>query len=149
MKASDIQKQRIREIEEKADKLVDELNIATLTSINQDGYPRTCVMTKADNMSFKEIYFVTSKRSHLNGKATHFENNTKASVCFYDSSDSLTLIGDVTFIDDKDLQNKLWIESDRRFFSKGADDPKFRLIRFQTREATFWIDNKFRTLKYK
>lgn len=32
---------------------------------------------------------------------------------------------------------------------KGIDDPKFRLIHFHAIEATFWIEGKFRTCKYK
>lgn len=35
------------------------------------------------------------------------------------------------------------------FSKKGTDDPKFRLIKFHTIEATFWIEGKFRTCKYK
>ena len=36
---------------------------------------------KADG--FSDVYFVTSKRSAINGKATHFEANSKASVCYF------------------------------------------------------------------
>lgn len=149
MKTSDIQKQRVKEIENAADKLIKSVDVATLTSINENGYPRTCVLTKAADNGFREVFFITSKRSHLNGKATHFENNSKASVCYFKDGDSVTLIGNVSFVEDKALQEKLWLESDRKFFSKGVSDPKFRLLKFQTIEATFWIDNKFRTVKYK
>ena len=147
--ASEIQKERIREIEDKARKLLDESTVATLTSVTENGYPRTCVMSKAKNEGFSDIYFVTSKRSKLNGKATHFENNKKASVCCFSGGDSVTLIGNATFVEDRKLQESIWNESDRRFFSKGIDDPKFRLIKFHTIEATFWIEGKFRTCKYK
>lgn len=149
MKASDIQKQRIKDIEDAANKLIKSVDVATLTSINENGYPRTCVLTKADDNGFREVFFITSKRSQLNGKATHFENNPMASVCYFKDGDSVTLIGNVSFVEDKVLHEKLWLESDRKFFSKGVDDPKFRLLKFQTNEATFWIDNKFRTVKYK
>ena len=50
--ASEIQKERIAEIETKAEKLLDNANIATLTSINENGYPRTCLLTKARNEGF-------------------------------------------------------------------------------------------------
>lgn len=85
----------------------------------------------------------------MNGKATHFENNSKASVCYFCEGDSVTLIGDVEFVGDKEIQENIWRESDRRFFSKGIEDPKFRLLKFHTIEATFWIEGKFRTCKYK
>ncbi|MCO4475530.1 hypothetical protein Si134_00014 [Streptococcus infantarius subsp. infantarius] len=148
-RASEIQKERIREIEGKAEELLNSCEVATLTSVNEKGYPRTCLMSKAKNDGFTDIYFVTSKRSKLNGKATHFENNKKASVCYFKGSDSVTLIGEVEFIEDRECQESVFQESDRKFFSKGIDDPKFRLLKFHTVEATFWIEGKFRTCHYK
>lgn len=147
--ASQIQKERIIEIENKACELINRCKVASLTSINENGYPRTCVLNIAKRNSFKEIYFVTSKRSHINGKATHFELNSKASVCYYLGGDSVTLVGDVEFITDRSVQEEIWNEADRKFFKNGIDDPKFRLIKFHTIEATFWIEGKFRTVKYK
>lgn len=147
--ASEIQKERIRELEQKATALIEKCNVATLTSITEKGYPRTCVLSIAKADGFSDIYFITSKRSHINGKATHFETNPKASVCYYMEGNSVTLIGNVEFIKDKKLQESVWNETDRRFFKNGIDDPKFRLIKFHTIEATFWIEGKFRTCKYK
>lgn len=147
--AHEIQKERIAEIEAKASKLLDSVSVATLTSINENGYPRTCLLSKVKNERFSDIYFVTSKRSKLNGKATHFENNPKASVCYFFGGDSVTLIGNVEFVEDREIQASVWNESDRRFFSKGIDDSKFRLLKFHTIEGTFWIEGKFRTCKYK
>lgn len=148
-KASEIQKERIKELEEKAVALINKCDIATLTSINEKGYPRTCVLSIAKAEGFSDIYFVTSKRSHINGKATHFEANPKASVCYFQGGDSVTLIGNVEFVEDRELQESVWNETERKFFKKGIDDPKFRLIKFHTIEATFWIEGKFRTCKYK
>ena len=147
--ASEIQKERTRELEEKANALIKKCSVATLTSINEKGYPRTCLLSIAKADDFSVIYFVTSKRSHMNGKVTHFESNSKASVCYFLGGDSVTLIGNVEFVEDKEMQEQVWNETDRRFFKKGTDDPKFRLIRFHTIEATFWIEGKFRTCKYK
>ncbi len=88
--AYEIQKERTKEIEEKAVALLDKCDVVTLASINEKDYPRICAITKVRNNGFSEIYFMTSKRSHINGKATHFENNTKASVCYFLGSDSVT-----------------------------------------------------------
>ncbi len=148
-KASEIQKKRIKELEEKANALIKKCSTTTLTSINEKGYPRTCLLSIAKAEGFSDIYFVTSKRSSINGKVTHFEKDPKASVCYFLDGDSVTLIGNVEFITDREFQEAVWNETDRRFFKKGIDDPKFRLIRFHTIEATFWIEGKFRTCKYK
>ena len=147
--ASEVQKDRTRELEEKATQLIKKCSVATLTSINEKGYPRTCLLSIAKADDFSDIYFVTSKRSQINGKATHFEANPKASVCYFLDGDSVTLIGNVEFVEDREMQAYVWNESDRRFFKNGSDDPKFRLLKFHTIEATFWIEGKFRTCKYK
>ena len=147
--ANEIQKERTRELEEKANQLIKKCSVATLTSINEKGYPRTCLLSIAKADDFSDIYFITSKRSQIHGKATHFGANPKASVCYFLEGDSVTLVGNVEFVEDKETQVQVWNESDRRFFKKGIEDPKFRLLKFHTIEATFWIEGKFRTCKYK
>lgn len=147
--ASDIQKQRIKEIETKADELVSKCEIMFVSSVNEKGYPRTCCVRKLSDEGFRDIYFVTSKRSEKQGKAKHFETNIKSSICFQHEGDSLTLVGEVEIITDREEMQRLWNEQDRTFFSKGIDDPKIRFIHFHTLEATFWIGGKFRTVKYK
>lgn len=149
MKASDIQKQRIAEIESYADELVGKCSVMFVSSINEKGYPRTCCVNKLKDKGFRDIYFVTSKRSEKQGKAKHFESNTKSSICFQNDGDSLTLVGEVEIISDKQTMQELWNESDKVFFPKGIDDPKIRFIHFHTLEATFWIKHKFRTVSYK
>ncbi len=145
--ASDIQKQRIKEIEAKADELVSKCEIMFVSSVNEKGYPRTCCVNKLSGEGFRDVYFVTSKRSEKQGKAKHFETNKKSSVCFQHEGDSLTLVGEVEIITDREEMQRLWNEQDKAFFPKGIDDPKIRFIHFHTREATFWIECKFRTIK--
>ena len=149
LKASEIQKQRIKEIELKADKLVKKCEVMFVSSVNEKGYPRTCCVRKLSDKGFRDIFFVTSKRSEKQGKAKHFETNTKSSICFQQDGDSLTLVGDVEIITDTTEMQRLWDEHDRSFFPKGIHDPKIRFIHFHTLEATFWIEHKFRTVKYK
>ncbi len=72
-------------------------------------------MRKCTAEGFRDIYFVSSKRSKLNGKVTHFENNDKASVCYSLGGDSVTLIGRVEFVTDRELQGRVWDDGDRGF----------------------------------
>lgn len=149
LKASEVQKQRIQEIEAEADALVQSCSIMFVSAVNEKGYPRTCCVAKLKDEGFRDVYFVTSKRSEKQGKAKHFETNTKSSVCFQREGDSLTLVGEVEIITDKVVMRELWNESDRAFFPKGLDDPKIRFVHFHALEATFWIGRKFRTVRYK
>lgn len=147
--ATAVQKESVKELEEKACDLLKKCQVLTLTSINEKGYPRTCVISKLAGDTFHEIYFETSKRSKINGKATHFENNPKASVSYTLGRDSVTLIGEVEII--RDLEAKMPFDAlcNKAFFKQGVADPKHRLLRFRPIEATFWIDGKFKTCKYK
>lgn len=147
--AGQLQKERIMEMECRANGLLKSCSVLTLASVNEKGYPRICALSKQYAESFKEIYFVSSKRSAYNGKVTHFERNGKASVCYASGGDSVTLVGEVEFVIDRQVLEDMWSENNRPFFKKGIDDPKFRLIKFKTIEATFWIDKKFRTVQYK
>jgi len=147
--AYEIQKERIKELEGKAAELLEKCDVVTLASVNEKGYPRICTINKIEAKDFSEVYFFTSKRSHINGKATHFQNNTKASVCYHLGGDSVTLIGNVEIIEDMNIKKEFDKYCDRNFFKKGIEDPKCFLLRFITNEATFWIEGKFRTCKYK
>lgn len=70
---------------------------------------------------FSDVYFITSKRSPINGKVTHFENNSKASVCYYLGGDSVTLIGNIEFVKYREVQESIWSEQHRSFFKKGIE----------------------------
>lgn len=69
-------------------------------------------MSKYENTGFSDLCFVPSKRSELNGKVTHFENNPKASVCCFRGGDSVTLIGNVSFVTDRETLKNFWNEDD-------------------------------------
>lgn len=143
------QKERTREIEEKAAQLLEKCSVVTLASVNEKGYPRICAISKIKAHGFREIYFITSKRSQLNGKATHFERDSRASVCYFLGGDSVTLIGEVEIVTDPDVKRSFDELCDRRFFKRGIDDPRCYLLRFRAIEATFWIEGKFRTCQYR
>ena len=147
--ASEIQKERIREIEGKAAALLAEADMVTLASVNEAGYPRACAVSKLRADGFRQLIFMTSKRSHLHGKATHFENNPKASVCCWRGGDSVTLIGSVEILRDAEEKQQYAQYCYPRFFKNGVQDPRCYILRFRTEEATFWIEGKFRTCRYK
>ncbi len=76
--ASQIQKERTKELEDKANALLAKCSTAALTSINEKGYPRTCILNIAKQEGFSDLYFVTSKRSPISGKAVHIESYRKS-----------------------------------------------------------------------
>ena len=137
------------EMIEKANKLLRKCDVATVVSINESGYPHTCVLslpTYTDH--FTALYFIVSTGSHIHGIVSQFEKNSKASVCYYMGKDSVTLNGNVEFINDSETQELLWDEKYRKYFKGGVHDPKFRLIQFHTQEALIFIDEKYEKIVF-
>lgn len=147
--AGEIQKERIRAIEDKAARLLEKCDVVTLASVNQQGYPRICTVSKLKAVGFSEIYVETSHRSEIQGKAVHFGVNPKASVCYSIGEDSVTLVGEVEIIRDPEIKKTFDPLVNRAFFKNGVNDPRHVLLRFRAIEATFWIEGRFRTVKYK
>lgn len=79
-------------------------------------------VNKLSDRGVRDIYYVTSKRSEKQGKAKHFETNVKSSICFQQGGDSLTLVGEVEIITDRNEMQELWNEDDKSFFPKGIDE---------------------------
>ena len=147
--AQEIQKQRIREIEQAAERLLEQCGAVALASINELGYPRVCTVSKIRANGFGELWFMTSRRSELNGKAVHFAKNPRAGACYAKGGDSVTLVGEVRIIEDMEEKRRFAQDCDRRFFKNGVEDPRCVILHFRAVEATFWIGGKFRTVKYK
>ncbi|WP_085545307.1 hypothetical protein [Dethiosulfovibrio salsuginis] len=53
-------------------------------------------------------------------KTGHFKNNPKASVCCHAGCDSLSLLGNVSVISDKEVKHSLWQDWFIEHFPKGV-----------------------------
>lgn len=136
--------EKIKEMVEKANKLLRESEVATVVSINEKGYPHSCVLTLPKYTDhFTALYFIVSTGSHVHGIVEQFEKNTKVSVCYYKGKDSVTLNGHVEFVTNKETQELLWDERYRKYFKEGFNDPKFRLLQIHTQEALIFIDEQY------
>ena len=65
-KASEIQKQRIKEIESAADRLVGKCKIMFVSSVNENGYLRTCCVSKLKDAGFKDKHLLSGRRGFIN-----------------------------------------------------------------------------------
>jgi len=133
------------ELESKAEQLLEKCDTLSLASINEQGFPRVCVMGKAKTNGYLEIWFSTGTSSK---KTSHFAKNPKASVCYYFGGDSVTLIGNVEIVNDTDAKKSLWQDGWIKHFPKGIDDPEYCVIKFSAKEATIYIDDQFETYSY-
>lgn len=137
-------KEKQEMLEASAINIVDSCYDVSLASINEQGFPRVCVITKRKANGFSEIYFETGKSSR---KTKHFLACNKASVCFHHGGDSITLLGYIEIVEDMNIKKEVW--NPDSFFKKGPETPSYCLLKFKTVQATFWINGRFGTYKYK
>lgn len=132
---------------EKVVKLAEELmaksEVITLASINEEGFPRICAMANVRPEGIKTIWMATGTNSKKTG---HFKNNPKASVCCHAGCDSLTLLGNVSVISDQEVKHSLWQDWFIDHFPKGKDDPDYCVLKFETKEATIYVEGIFETV---
>jgi general stress protein 26 len=131
------------EIVKKAIDLLGRCSDVTLASVNENGYPRICVMSKCKAEGVKKIYMSTGTESK---KTAHFKVNPKASVCARHGGDCMTLIGTMEVTRDPALRKDLWKDDFFEHFPGGIDDPTYTILVFTTEEATLWIDHEFVTV---
>ena len=132
------------DILQKAADLLSKCDVFTLASVNESGYPRICVMGKTKAEGIHKIWCTTG----LTGtKTKHFLANPKASVCYWQGGDSVTLTGKVTVETDRAIREEMWCEGFTEHFPGGIDDPNYCVLEFTSEEATIWIEGEFVTLE--
>lgn len=131
------------EIVKKAAALLSNCSEITLSSVNENGYPRICVLSKTKADGIKKVWCSTG----LSGtKVKHFNENPKASVCFWKDGNSVTLVGKVIVKTDREIREEMWLDWFIDHFPGGIDDPEYCILEFTAEEATLWIDGEFITL---
>ncbi len=132
------------EIVTKAAEMLAKSDVISLASINENGYPRICVLSKTKSEGIKKFWVSTGLSST---KVRHFKGNPKAGACFYSGGNSVTLVGKVSVIQDSAVKTEMWLDWFIDHYPGGIDDPDYCILEFETEEATLWIDNEFITLR--
>ncbi|MDR0314947.1 MAG: pyridoxamine 5'-phosphate oxidase family protein [Oscillospiraceae bacterium] len=132
------------ELFKKAEELLDRCDIVQAASVNEDGFPRICVLIKLKSEGFHTVYFSTGTHSK---KTKHFRQNSKAGLSYYDQNDSVTLVGNAEIIEDDDIKKSLWQDFMIKHFPGGTEDEEYCVIKFKAKEATIYIDDVLKTYK--
>lgn len=130
---------------EKANVMLEKVKVCEVASINEEGYPRVCILMSLKHQGIKTLWFSTATSSK---KVAHFLKNNKAGVTFFNSMDSVTLTGKITIVDDKNVKDILWTTFlEKHFPNGGKDDPEYCVLRFDSNEGTFYIDGEFESFE--
>lgn len=124
----------------KAVALLDKCEVVALASINEQGYPRVCAITKIANDGIAKIYVATGNSSQ---KTKHFLANPKASISYYKDCDSVILLGKVNIVKDEALRRAMWQDWMLEHLPDGPEGSEYCLLEFVSEEATMFIDKEF------
>lgn len=133
------------ELVSKAEAIMRNASVATIAKIDDMGYPRASTISNIKTDGVKIAWFSTGLRS---SKVKFFIRNSKASVCYREGGNNVTLIGDIEILTDPELKKQLWLDWFINHFPGGFTDPDYCILKFKTREAILWIDNQFKEIKF-
>ena len=123
----------------KAADVMNNCNEIELASVNENGYPRICVLSKTKSEGIKKVYASTGM---VSTKVKNFKANPKASICVWKGGNSITLMGTVKVTQERAVLEAMWLDWFTEHYS-GIDDPNYCILEFTTEEATLWIDGEF------
>lgn len=126
-------------IEEKVAQIVAAAGVATVASIDENGYPRPVAMVKLKDEN-GGIYFSTGMSS---AKTAHFRTNPKAGISIVEGENSVVYTGEMEIVTDIKVKQLLWDDWMLPHIPGGVEDPNFCLLKFTPKSSTYWIDNVF------
>jgi general stress protein 26 len=128
------------ELIKKAEEFLAKSEINAISSIDENGYPRTAAMCSLKTEGINTVWFSTGTNSH---KVKNFIRSSKASVCYNDGNNNVTLIGDISIVDDIKIKTELWVDWFIKHFPLGTLDPNYCVLKFETKYMQAYIDDEF------
>lgn len=114
----------------------------SFATVNEDGYPRVCIVSPVKVEGYATVFFSTSASSE---KVRQLMENPKSSVCYQLGGDSQTLVGTARVLTDLAVKKDLWRDWMLRHFPLGPQDPDYCIVRFDGEKATLWYEGNFVT----
>lgn len=131
--------------EDKASWILDRCGYVTLSTINEEGFPRPVAIDVIAHEGIREIWMTTYRNS---AKARHLMVNRKAGISFVREADSASLTGKAEVVTDKDTLRRYWKDFFSHYYPDGPFDENYCLIRFSTQKAILWIDGKHSVITF-
>ncbi len=115
--------------------LIDDLKIAMLTTVENDGslHSRPMANQKADKAG--AVWFFTEKNG---GVAANVRQNAKVSLGYAGSGAYATVSGKGVIVDDRAKIEELWSKDVEAWFPKGKNDPNLALLKVEPDVGEFW-----------
>jgi general stress protein 26 len=125
-----------RENEVKLYDLINDVEIAMLTTVEPGGGLHTRPMANQEADENGDIWFFTDKTTSV---ATNIKANPKLSLGYSNASNTYVAIaGTGMIVDDRAKIDELWSDELKAWFPKGKNDPDLTLLRVTPERGEFW-----------
>lgn len=129
----------------KAEAIARNAEVASIANVDDKGYPRVSTISNLKTDGLRKVWFATGLGS---SKVKFFRKDSKASVCYRDGGNNVTLVGDVEIITSPELKEQLWQDWFIDHFPGGVQDPNYCILQFTTKEVFLWVDNQYEELLF-
>ena len=121
----------------KLGELIKDIDIAMLTTVDEDGSLRSRPMGTQEVEFDGDLWFMTAIDT---GKADEIlrENRVNVSYAKPDDHRYVSVSGTAVLINDKAKIDELWSPIYKAYFPEGKDDPRLRLIKVRVEKAEYW-----------
>jgi general stress protein 26 len=118
--------------------LVKEIDIAMLTTVDEDGTLRSRPMSNNGDIEFDgDLWFFTYGSSH---KVQEAQKEPQVNVAFSQpgKQNYVSMSGRATLVRDKAKIEELWKPALKAWFPKGTDEPDIALLKVTVEKAEYW-----------
>jgi general stress protein 26 len=122
---------------EKLRELIEDIDIAMLTTVDEDGSLRSRPMGTQKAEFDGDLWFLTRVDT---GKVSEVLRDNRVNVSYAkpDKNRYVSVTGRATLIDDRAKVEEFWDPIYKAFFPEGKDDPRLRLLRIEVDKAEYW-----------
>ena len=122
---------------EKLRELINDIDIAMLTTMDEDGTLRSRPMGTQKAEFDGDLWFLTSVDT---AKVDEIRQESRVNVSYAkpDKNRFVSVSGTATLINDKAKIDEFWDPIYKVFFPEGKDDPKLRLLKVNVEKAEYW-----------
>ncbi len=118
--------------------LVDKVNGAFISSVDEEGFPNMKAMLSPRKIEgIKTFYFSTNTHSN---RVSQYRANPKASIYFCDnrSFQGAMLVGTMEVLEDAESKEMIWREGDTMYYSLGVTDPDYCVLKFTAQKGRYY-----------
>jgi len=120
------------------EQIMSSVNTVYIAVLDDTGSPTVSAISNLRHAGVHKAWFATGLRS---SKVQRLVRDNRASLCYCDGRNNITLVGTVQVLTEQALKDDLWVDWFIAHFPGGKTDPEYCILQFTTERLAAWVDN--------